>query len=262
MSTSSSAKSPLSIRMWKKSLTHELPVFARSVSFWNVYLRVTYCVNFQNDKGGSTLLNNYWTTFLKARLNCSLPGAHPYYFNYIRTHFRKVYSSDDSLSFLLQRMSFLMGDHSLRYLPWTRKSPTLIPVILFPDIQRMRYSRGGLASSAVCRYDFSQVERFFEESHFQEQPDVTKFWQKVDDSKVPSPRPGLVSSFLCYGSVLHVSSCNIFLLAKMIKQTLTFSICSVLMTRKALRAVFSSLSGLGQSCMSRFPWREANRYTM
>ena len=42
------------------------------------------CVFFsKNDEGGSSLSMDYrWTSFLKARLNCSLPGDDaPYYFN-------------------------------------------------------------------------------------------------------------------------------------------------------------------------------------
>ena len=41
------------------------------------------CVK-QNDEGGSSLSMDYrWTTFLKARLNCSQPGDTPFYFNEI-----------------------------------------------------------------------------------------------------------------------------------------------------------------------------------
>jgi len=41
----------------------------------------------QNDEGGSSLSMDYrWTTFLKARLNCSQPGDTPFYFNEICEH--------------------------------------------------------------------------------------------------------------------------------------------------------------------------------
>ena len=43
------------------------------------------CIFFQNDAGGSNfLLEDNWTSFVKARLNCSLPGTHPFYFNEIQ----------------------------------------------------------------------------------------------------------------------------------------------------------------------------------
>ena len=44
---------------------------------------------FQSDVGGSNfLLEDNWTTFAKARLNCSLAGSYPFYFNELQsTHF-------------------------------------------------------------------------------------------------------------------------------------------------------------------------------
>ena len=41
---------------------------------------------FQADVGGESTLVNRWTTFFKARLNCSISGAFPFYFNEIREY--------------------------------------------------------------------------------------------------------------------------------------------------------------------------------
>ncbi|BFZ02375.1 hypothetical protein BsWGS_05414 [Bradybaena similaris] len=38
----------------------------------------------KNDYGGSNTLQNIWISFLKARLNCSIPGEYPYYFDEIQ----------------------------------------------------------------------------------------------------------------------------------------------------------------------------------
>lgn len=38
----------------------------------------------KNDQGGQLMLRDNWTTFLKARLNCSLPGEYPFYFDEIQ----------------------------------------------------------------------------------------------------------------------------------------------------------------------------------
>jgi len=48
-----------------------------------------YVGTFQSDVGGSNfLLEDNWTTFVKARLNCSLAGSYPFYFNELQsTHF-------------------------------------------------------------------------------------------------------------------------------------------------------------------------------
>lgn len=49
-----------------------------------VYSRVARLC--KNDLGGGQLmLKDTWTTFLKARLNCSLPGDYPFYYDYIQS---------------------------------------------------------------------------------------------------------------------------------------------------------------------------------
>lgn len=51
-------------------------------SLQTVYSRVArVCLN---DKGGPHPFNDRWTSFLKARLNCSIPGEYPFYFDEIR----------------------------------------------------------------------------------------------------------------------------------------------------------------------------------
>lgn len=47
-----------------------------------VYSRVARVCKW--DKGGPHRFRNRWTTFLKSRLNCSIPGDFPFYFNEIR----------------------------------------------------------------------------------------------------------------------------------------------------------------------------------
>ncbi len=48
----------------------------------NVYSRVARVC--KRDTGGKNILVNNWATYLKARLNCSIPGDYPFYFNEIR----------------------------------------------------------------------------------------------------------------------------------------------------------------------------------
>lgn len=47
-----------------------------------VYSRVARIC--KNDQGGTLTLKEKFTTFLKARLNCSIPGNYPFYFNEIQ----------------------------------------------------------------------------------------------------------------------------------------------------------------------------------
>ena len=39
----------------------------------------------KHDEGGPNKNKNMWTSFLKARLNCSVPGDYPFYFNEIQS---------------------------------------------------------------------------------------------------------------------------------------------------------------------------------
>lgn len=41
----------------------------------------------KNDKGGPNKFGDRWTSFLKTRLNCSMPGEYPFYFDEIRMLF-------------------------------------------------------------------------------------------------------------------------------------------------------------------------------
>lgn len=52
------------------------------LSLQAVYSRVARIC--KSDQGGNFLLEDNWTTFMKARLNCSLPGTYPFYFNEIQ----------------------------------------------------------------------------------------------------------------------------------------------------------------------------------
>jgi hypothetical protein len=62
------------------------------IMFQSVYSRVARVC--KNDPGGDFLLEDTWTTFVKARLNCSIPGNYPFYFNELQsTH----YSEDDGV---------------------------------------------------------------------------------------------------------------------------------------------------------------------
>ncbi|GIX98563.1 semaphorin-2A [Caerostris extrusa] len=48
----------------------------------SIYSRVARVC--KKDTGGKNILSKNWASFLKARLNCSIPGEFPFYFNEIR----------------------------------------------------------------------------------------------------------------------------------------------------------------------------------
>ena len=54
----------------------------------SVYSRVARLC--RSDVGGSRYYSAEWTTFLKARLNCSIPGDYPFYFDQVITSFTQL----------------------------------------------------------------------------------------------------------------------------------------------------------------------------
>ncbi|XP_042144868.1 semaphorin-5A isoform X4 [Ixodes scapularis] len=79
-----------------------------AVEFMNcgkaVYSRVARVC--KNDQGGRLSLKDNWTTFLKARLNCSLPGLFPFYYNEIQS---VHYLEDEELFYA----TFTTGENSI-----------------------------------------------------------------------------------------------------------------------------------------------------
>jgi len=56
--------------------------------FQTVYSRVARVC--KHDKGGPHQFGDRWTSFLKSRLNCSVPGDYPFYFNEIRMYNKQL----------------------------------------------------------------------------------------------------------------------------------------------------------------------------
>ena len=75
----------------------------------NIYSRVARIC--KGDMGGKNILAKSWATYLKARLNCSIPGEFPFYFNEIRKIFFFLFLP---LNFLL---SLSLHSKFLSFLP-------------------------------------------------------------------------------------------------------------------------------------------------
>ncbi|EEC02951.1 Semaphorin-2A, putative, partial [Ixodes scapularis] len=63
----------------------------------------------KKDTGGKNILTHNWATFLKARLNCSLPGEYPFYFNEIQSVYK--FPDDDSYVYAVFTTSLHGGPH-------------------------------------------------------------------------------------------------------------------------------------------------------
>uniref|UniRef100_A0A8D2J253 Semaphorin 6C n=1 Tax=Varanus komodoensis TaxID=61221 RepID=A0A8D2J253_VARKO len=111
----------------------------------------------KNDRGGSPrVLEKYWTSFLKARLNCSVPGDSFFYFDVLQAVTDVSRENGPACGF---HCSFLFG---------------LLPSIM---------------GSAVCAFYMDEVERVFD-GKFKEQKNADAAWTPIPEEKVPKPRPG------------------------------------------------------------------------
>ncbi|XP_037119695.1 semaphorin-6D-like isoform X1 [Syngnathus acus] len=109
----------------------------------------------KNDNGGSPrVLDKHWTSFLKARLNCSLPGDSLFYFDVLQ-----------SLTGVLQ----------------INGRPAVLAVFTT--------QANSIPGSAVCAFYMDEVEKVFG-GKFKEQRGSDSAWMAVADDAVPEPRPG------------------------------------------------------------------------
>lgn len=118
-----------------------------------VYSRVARVC--KNDSGGSTrVLDRYWTSFLKARLNCSVPGETFFYFDVLQ-----------SLTNVLQ----------------INQRPAVLGLFTTQI--------NSIPGSAVCGFYLDDIERVFN-GKFKEQKNSDSVWTSVPEENVPKPRPG------------------------------------------------------------------------
>lgn len=109
----------------------------------------------KNDMGGSQrVLEKQWTSFLKARLNCSVPGDSHFYFNILQ-------SVTDVIHF--NGRDVVLATFSTPY--------------------------NSIPGSAVCAYDMLDIANVFK-GRFKEQKSPDSTWTPVPDERVPKPRPG------------------------------------------------------------------------
>uniref|UniRef100_A0A669E0B7 Semaphorin 6B n=1 Tax=Oreochromis niloticus TaxID=8128 RepID=A0A669E0B7_ORENI len=109
----------------------------------------------KRDQGGSQrVLEKQWTSFLKARLNCSVPGDSHFYFN------------------LLHSTSPIIRMHGRDIILGVFSTPA-----------------NSIPGSAVCAFDMEQLAAVFD-GRFKEQKSPESIWTPVPDEVIPKPRPG------------------------------------------------------------------------
>ncbi|XP_061663906.1 semaphorin-3aa isoform X1 [Syngnathoides biaculeatus] len=140
----------------------------------------------KNDMGGHRSLVNKWTTFLKARLTCSVPGV-----NGIDTHFDELREFPRALEFARKSLSktlltifyhfsedvFLMSSKD-------PKNPLIYAVFTT--------SSNIFKGSAVCMYNMADIRRVFL-GPYAHRDGPTYQWVPFQ-GRVPYPRPGTCPS--------------------------------------------------------------------
>ncbi|XP_046574210.1 semaphorin-1A-like isoform X2 [Haliotis rubra] len=116
----------------------------------------------KSDEGGQMLLDNTWTSFFKARLNCSIPGDFPFYFD-------EIQSTSD------------FGEGNFR------------PVISSGSRFDMVYAvfntpHNSIRGSAVCAFRYADIVKTFE-GRFKGQESAWHNWLAVPREKTPAPHP-------------------------------------------------------------------------
>lgn len=112
----------------------------------------------KNDKGGQHSYNDRFSSFLKTRLNCSMPGEYPFYFSEIQATSKVIdgiYGNDrDALVYTV-----------------------------------MTTNDNAIDGSAICVYSMNSIMSGFE-GRFKSQRDKNSAWRTLDESELPTPRPG------------------------------------------------------------------------
>ncbi|XP_026143652.1 semaphorin-6D-like isoform X5 [Carassius auratus] len=118
-----------------------------------VYSRVARIC--KNDMGGSQrVLEKHWTSFVKARLNCSVPGESFFYFD------------------VLQAITDIIDINGV---------PSVVGVFTT--------QLNSIPGSAVCAFSMADIENAFR-SRFKEQKTADSVWTPFPEDKLPKPRPG------------------------------------------------------------------------
>ncbi|KAM4602420.1 semaphorin-6D isoform 4-T5 [Polymixia lowei] len=118
-----------------------------------VYSRVARIC--KNDVGGSQrVLEKHWTSFVKARLNCSVPGESFFYFD------------------VLQSITDIIDING---------EPSVVGVFTT--------QMNSIPGSAVCAFSMNDIEKVFR-GRFKEQKTADSVWTPFPEERLPKPRPG------------------------------------------------------------------------
>ncbi|XP_014662821.1 PREDICTED: semaphorin-2A-like [Priapulus caudatus] len=142
-----------------------------------VYSRVARVC--KKDNGGQNVLMQHWTTYMKARLNCSIPGAFPFYFDEIQDVYRSPDNDTVFHAVFTTSLNGLVGSAVCMY--------SFLYLTRISHLPHTYARRNGLVGSAVCMYSFLYLTRISHLPH------------------TYARRNGLVGSAVCMYSFLYLT---------------------------------------------------------
>uniref|UniRef100_A0A915B0J3 Sema domain-containing protein n=2 Tax=Parascaris univalens TaxID=6257 RepID=A0A915B0J3_PARUN len=142
------------VYLWFREQAAELDSCSRAI-----YSRVARLC--RSDMGGPRPYSNEWTSFVKARLNCSVPGDYPFYFDQIEAIAPPVSGR------------YSAKDENARLVYAVFRSPL-----------------AGVSASAICAFDLTQITKVFSKSSYRSQANSRSPWTPAHDDMLSKHRPG------------------------------------------------------------------------
>ncbi|CAB0009533.1 unnamed protein product [Nesidiocoris tenuis] len=136
--------------------TNAYKPLCRHYKFDIIYSRVARVC--KRDKGGPHQFWDRWTSLIKARLNCSVPGDYPFYFD-------EIQSTSDIVDSVYN----------------STPSKLIYGIFTTPT--------NAIGGSAICAFSMDDIMKTFDGA-FKEQESMNSNWLRVPPNKVPHPRPG------------------------------------------------------------------------
>ncbi|KAL5004298.1 hypothetical protein ScPMuIL_017754 [Solemya velum] len=116
----------------------------------------------QDMGGGKMILKKLWTSFFKARLNCSIPGDFPFYFDEIQS-------------------TSQFGEGNFMSTPSSANRSSMVYAVF-------NTPENSIAGSAVCAFRFSDIVDVFQ-GKFKGQKSANENWLSVPSLDTPTPHP-------------------------------------------------------------------------
>ncbi|XGW23889.1 hypothetical protein V3C99_005812 [Haemonchus contortus] len=192
-----------------------------------VYSRVARVC--KKDIGGRVVLRQVWTSFLKARLNCSISAQYPYYFDRIQAVTR-VETSDDTLFYAT-----------------------------------MSTSETAFVTSAICVFSFKSINQLFHHGFFVD-PNSPN-WLPLPADTVPEHRPGtcVSNSHSLSDSDLHFAKSHLLMAEPVSGGMPILATRDVVFTHIAVdvrseQNVIFALDGRSSTLWKVSHWREGNTW--